>query len=175
MTRQLRSQNNHNDNNKDQTPRTGLILANGGWLTYQHVLILSSHPRSNSNSTSTSTTTYPPSNPLPQIITDLPIPDIHPNPEGPAIVETYTVDFDRAGNPVRGHVVGRLLEQGGGGGGGGGGNGGGKRFLANHGDEATLRQLASWTVEPVGRKGWVSGDGGTEGRNVFVFGEGEKL
>jgi len=40
MTRQLR------DNKTKIGPKTGLVLANGGNLTYQHVIILSSKPRS---------------------------------------------------------------------------------------------------------------------------------
>lgn len=53
MTRQLRSPK------KADKPSTGLILANGGVLTYQHVVCLSSHPRKNNN------TAYPAANPLP--------------------------------------------------------------------------------------------------------------
>ena len=52
MTRQLRS------SKKKMKPTTGLILANGGVLTYQHVVCLSSHPRKDGSA-------YPSVNPLP--------------------------------------------------------------------------------------------------------------
>jgi hypothetical protein len=51
MTRQLRSK-------KEKKIATGLILANGGVLTYQHVVCLSSSPRRDGSS-------YPSANPLP--------------------------------------------------------------------------------------------------------------
>jgi hypothetical protein len=50
MTRQLRS--------KKDKKTTGLILANGGVLTYQHVVCLSSSPRKDASP-------YPSANPLP--------------------------------------------------------------------------------------------------------------
>ena len=53
-TRQLRS----SENAKKKQPTTGLILANGGVLTYQHAVCLSSHPRKHNDR-------YPPINPLP--------------------------------------------------------------------------------------------------------------
>lgn len=51
--------------------------------------------------------------------------------------------------------------------------GGPERFVANHGDESTLLQLASSTKEQVGRLGFVKP--GKDGRNLFVFEEGAKL
>jgi hypothetical protein len=54
MTRQLRSTKNP----KKKQPTTGLILANGGVLTYQHAVCLSSHPRKHKDP-------YPQSDPLP--------------------------------------------------------------------------------------------------------------
>ncbi|KAL1961836.1 hypothetical protein VTN77DRAFT_1005 [Rasamsonia byssochlamydoides] len=56
----------------------GLILANGGVLSYQHVVCLSSKPRSSS---------YPDRNPLPEVITDVPVPPIAFQAEGEAIIE----------------------------------------------------------------------------------------
>ena len=67
--------------------------------------------------------------------------------------QTYTVEFNRDGSPLRGHIVGRLKN--------------GHRVLANEGDEATLVQLASGVKEQVGRKGFVRND--KDGRNLFVF------
>jgi len=52
MTRQLRS------SKKAKKAATGLILANGGVLTYQHAVCLSSHPRKDNSA-------YPSANPLP--------------------------------------------------------------------------------------------------------------
>ncbi|QDS69096.1 hypothetical protein FKW77_010182 [Venturia effusa] len=140
MTRQLRT----------QRANTGLILANGGVLSYQHCIVLSSHaPR----------TPYPVKTPLPETITDIPVPPIEGQPEGEAVIETYTVEFNRDNTPRLGHIIGRLTSS-------------GARFLANHGDAETLRQLASTTREPIGRSGWVRTDKGvTEGRNLFSFGK----
>lgn len=79
------------------------------------------------------------------------------------MTQTYTVDFNRDNTPRLGHIIGRLKST-------------GARFLANHGDEETLRQLASVTKEPIGRSGWVSIDReGPVGHNFFSFGEGGKL
>jgi hypothetical protein len=76
--------------------------------------------------------------------------------------QTYTVAYARDGSPERGHIVGRLKKT-------------GKRFLANHGDEDTLRQMANGSAEIVGRTGWVWLDGEKEGRGLFSFGKGAKI
>lgn len=68
MTRQLRTKN----------AKTGLILANGSVLSYQHCIILSSQPRKSA---------YPDRNPLPEVITDKPVPVIEGKPEGEAVIE----------------------------------------------------------------------------------------
>ncbi len=70
MVRELRKGNS----------QTGLILANGGVLTYQHVLCLSKQPRQDGSN-------YPLSNPLPRYITDFPIPSNTAHAEGEAIIE----------------------------------------------------------------------------------------
>jgi hypothetical protein len=70
------------------------------------------------------------------------------------------VDFDRDGSLLRGYIVGRLKKN-------------GHRFLANHGDESTLKQLASNVKEPIGRSGWVKT--GEDGRNLFIFEKSGKL
>ena len=98
---------------------------------------------------------YPDRNPLPELITDVPVPPVDEQAEGEATVETYTVEFNRDGTPLRGFVVGRLKRN-------------GHRLIANHGDEATLQQLSSWVKEPIGRSGWVERDGGGK-RNLFRF------
>lgn len=80
MTRQLR-------NGKG---RTGLVLANGGWVTYQHALCLSSSPRSDG-------LPYPDTPPLPKYVTDVQIPKVVEEAEGDATIEVslakYTSTF----------------------------------------------------------------------------------
>ncbi|CAA9957449.1 hypothetical protein PTMSG1_01057 [Pyrenophora teres f. maculata] len=127
----------------------GLVLCNGGVLSYQYVVVLSKEPRKEGVS-------YPTKNPLPLQITDVPVPQIVGEEEGEAVVETYTVEFGRDGMPLRGFVVGRVKEN-------------GKRFLANHGDEATLKIMAGGKGEIVGMSGWVWRTGEKEGRLLFGF------
>ncbi|KAK5076677.1 hypothetical protein LTS08_005848 [Lithohypha guttulata] len=133
--------------------RTGLVLANGGVATYQYAVILSRSPRESA---------YPIREPLPAVITDIAVPKVDATVEGEAVVETYTVEFDRTNNPLRGHVVGRLKSN-------------GHRFLANHGNEATLQQLASFSKEPIGRGGIVKQDSEQKGRNLFSFSDEPRL
>lgn len=128
--------------------KNGLILCNGGVLSYQHVVILSTSPRANGQ--------YPEKNPLPYKITDIPVPELDIAPEGEAVVETYTVEFGRDGKPAKGFVVGRMKSS-------------GKRFLANAGDERTLREMGSGNKEVVGASGWVRQDPGKKGRGLFTF------
>ncbi|KAL4925921.1 uncharacterized protein BDV17DRAFT_283656 [Aspergillus undulatus] len=124
-------------------PHRGLVLANGGVLSYHHTVILSTQPRQDS--------TYPPWNPLPSNL-DQDHPVIDENATGDGVIETYTVQFGRDGAPVLGFVVGRL-------------NGDGPRFVANVQDAYTLQQLCS-SSEQVGRQGSVSTEGA---RCLFVF------
>jgi hypothetical protein len=56
----------------------GLVLANGGVATYQHVVCLSTQPRNSP---------YPAENPLPTILDDEPIPSIDEKAAGEAIIE----------------------------------------------------------------------------------------
>lgn len=139
MVHELRMKNNQH----------GLILANGGNATYQHVICLSSQPRKGGSP-------YPEKNPLPATITDVPAPKMDQEAEGEAMVETYTVEFKRDGSPLRGHVVGRLRSN-------------GHRFIANDGDQVTLQQLTSTVKEQIGRIGWVRKDAEKAGRNLFSF------
>ena len=161
MVRRLRS-------NGDK--KHGLVLANGGVLTYQHVICLSSQPRDDD-------LPYPKSNPLPEVLKDVPTPVVDESAEGEAavevcysserspeaqlltkIVKTYTVEFNRDGTPLRGYIVGRLKSN-------------GHRFLANHGDNSTLRRLSSGVEEPIGMLGVVRHDG-NDGRNLFTLTKG---
>ncbi|KAH7355297.1 hypothetical protein BKA65DRAFT_498097 [Rhexocercosporidium sp. MPI-PUGE-AT-0058] len=129
----------------------GLVLANGGMVTYQYVVCLSTQPRDSP---------YPDRNPLPDLLNDDPAPEVDEKAEGEAVIETYTVEFERDGTPLRGHIVGGLKSN-------------QHRFLANHGDDSTLQQLSSFSKEPVGRTGWVTV--GDDDRNLFTFTRGGKL
>ncbi|KAK4948152.1 hypothetical protein LTR10_013206 [Elasticomyces elasticus] len=138
MTRQLRARKG----------RHGLILANGGVMTYQHVLCLSASPRRED-------LPYPDKAPLPEVITDVPSPTVDAIVKGEqdAVIETYTVEYKRDNTPLRAYIVGRLKSN-------------GHRFVANHENEETLRQLCSGTEERIGRAGRVKSDGQ---RNLFVL------
>ncbi|KAL2811210.1 hypothetical protein BJX63DRAFT_289692 [Aspergillus granulosus] len=136
VTRQLRTK-------KQSANRThGLVLANGGVLSYHHTVILSTHPRSDS--------TYPAWNPLPSKL-DEDHPVIEESANGAGVIETYTVQYGRDGSPVLGFVIGRLDS--------------GHRFVANVEDAYTLQQLSGGT-EQVGKRGQATSEGG---RNLFVF------
>jgi hypothetical protein len=68
MVRQLRKGNG----------QYGLVLANGGVITYQHVVCLSSQPRHSA---------YPDVNPIPTLTADVPIPILDAQVEGAAVIE----------------------------------------------------------------------------------------
>jgi hypothetical protein len=86
MTRLLRNPTNG-------APKTGLVLANGGWCTYQHVLCLSRSPR-------TDGLPYPDANPLPKYVTDVQVPEIIEEADGEAIIEVRISFFT-----LRSHLV----------------------------------------------------------------------
>lgn len=82
MVRQLRKGSGQN----------GLVLANGGVVTYQHVVCLSSRPR---------ISPYPESNPLPAIVTDVPVPTVDLQADGEAVIEVSILlipNMERAAN-----------------------------------------------------------------------------
>lgn len=58
----------------------GLVLANGGVLTYQHVICLSSRPRAENRP-------YPARNPLPSTLSNDLVPETEESAEGDAIIE----------------------------------------------------------------------------------------
>lgn len=72
MTRQLRK--SHKGSRKN-----GLVLANGGVLTYQHVTVLSSHPRDDGRS-------YPNEAVLPGLL-ELEAPEVEDKADGEAVIE----------------------------------------------------------------------------------------
>ncbi|KAG9959153.1 hypothetical protein KCU61_g7680, partial [Aureobasidium melanogenum] len=75
MTRKLRAGNGSH----------GLVLANGGVLTYQHVICLSSRPRADGQH-------YPACNPLPSRLEDNTVPTVDETAEGEAIIEVRHSD-----------------------------------------------------------------------------------
>lgn len=143
MTRQLRKRSHRN----------GLVLANGGLLTHHHAICLSSEPRKDF-------VAYAQQNPLRGYVEDSHAPPFDEQAKGDAVIETYTVAFDRQGRPQLGHIVGRLVRN-------------GHRFLANHGNSSTLQTLASPNVEPIGLHGFVCQD--NDGRNLFHLKQDSKL
>jgi hypothetical protein len=56
----------------------GVVLANGGVMTYQHAVCLSTRPRSSH---------YPDKNPLPEVLDDVRAPKAISKPYGEAIIE----------------------------------------------------------------------------------------
>lgn len=72
----------------------GLVLANGGVLTYQHVICLSSKPRADN-------LMYPAQNPLPSILEHNTKPIIAETAEGEAIIEvSYSYSYIMAACPL---------------------------------------------------------------------------
>lgn len=80
-------------------------------------------------------------------------PELVLEPQGAATVETYTVMYDREGQPERGIVVGRLED--------------GRRFIANTEADAGVLE-AMMREEAVGREGRVHHDP-AQGINLFRF------
>ncbi|KAJ5319739.1 hypothetical protein N7508_000022 [Penicillium antarcticum] len=147
MTRQLR----------DRSSRNGLILANGGILSYQHAVCLSSQAPQKGR-------LYPDNRSLSLLNVDM-TPSVDFEAEGKAIIETYTIEFTRDGNPLRAYIVGRIADT-------------NHRFLANESDQATLLRLSSMEEEPIGKTGFVSPDPeGERGqrRNLFSLDSSSKL
>lgn len=65
---------------RNDTFQTGLVLANGGIMTYQYAVCLSKKPRKDNSP-------FPTEDILPAIITDIPIPEIDEIADGEATVE----------------------------------------------------------------------------------------
>ncbi|SHH04462.1 acetyl-CoA C-acetyltransferase [Jatrophihabitans endophyticus] len=123
---------------------TGLVYANGEYLTRHAAVVLSS------DVTATGAPVVDPVDPAP------------PGPAAPAYldgytgavtVETYTVEYDRTGEPARAYVVARTPR--------------GERTAAraSRADAHTLAMLVDEDVEPVGRGGSVVA---VDGRRTFV-------
>jgi hypothetical protein len=74
--------------------RTGLILANGGVFTYQHVLCLSSAPRKDQSE-------YPREAPLPIMVSGIPTPEFDERASGAASIEVRCQTLERHGTRLR--------------------------------------------------------------------------
>ncbi|KAJ4385587.1 hypothetical protein N0V93_010016 [Gnomoniopsis smithogilvyi] len=143
MTRQIRA----------GTIRNGLVLANGGVLSYQHAICLSACRRGDGLS-------YPDSRAGSDATVDELAPVVDAFAEGEATVETYTVEFSREGAPETAFIIGRLRNS-------------GHRFIANHGDQQTLQHLSSAFEEKIGAEGFVRTSRTKSGEpesNVFYLG-----
>ena len=122
----------------------GMVTANG-WYVTKHALGIYSNTRP------TSPFSYADPSELNRQIDALKHPMMEESPDGSATVETYTVMFDRDGQPARGLILGSLAR--------------GKRFVAyTRDDRDTLDQIVS--QDPIGRSGRVSCGSKT---NLFEF------
>jgi acetyl-CoA C-acetyltransferase len=114
--------------------RHGLLFANGGLATNNHSIVLSRAP--------TESTAFPQDFDFQAEADALrgPVPPLQEEYVGPAVIETYTVLYNRDGTPGPGAIVGRSSA--------------GARFLAKvPADSAAIRWLTSGDQEPVGAAG----------------------
>jgi acetyl-CoA C-acetyltransferase len=119
----------------------GFIYGNGGYSTRHHALALTRKPVEGVSF---------PQNFVRQKEADAlrqPIPEAHDTFEGEVKVETYTVTYDRKGEPTQGVVIARDPTD--------------RRVLAlvPKEDKASLAFLTSGKVEPVGSRGIVARNG----------------
>jgi acetyl-CoA C-acetyltransferase len=128
---------------RDDPGSKGLVTGNGWYLTKHAASVWSSEPR-------------PGDAPQAALPDPLPSAGMEKTPApavaeaaGRAVVETYTVLYDREGAPVRGIVLGRQAD--------------GQRFLANTPEDRSLLE-AFVATEQIGREGTLSQ---RDGRNVF--------
>jgi acetyl-CoA C-acetyltransferase len=128
---------------RDDPGSKGLVTGNGWYLTKHAASVWSSEP-------------MPGDAPQAALPDPLPSAGMEKTPApavaeaaGRAVVETYTVLYDREGAPVRGIVLGRQAD--------------GQRFLANTAEDRSLLE-AFVAAEQVGREGTLSH---RDGSNVF--------
>jgi acetyl-CoA C-acetyltransferase len=109
--------------------RLGLVYGNGEVVTKHHAILLATeaHRRGYVGA----------SERLPSRAPDPP--SVREHVDGPAIVETYTVEYGRDGVAVKGYVIGRTAE--------------GTRFAAHAHDPATLARLGATDAEAIGIAG----------------------
>lgn len=121
----------------------GMVTANGGYLS-KHSTGIYSAKQYEGNWKRENPSSYQ------HEVDDLESPAFTETPDGPAVIETYTVCFAK-GEPERGIVIGRLAET-------------DQRFVANTPSESGLL-IAMTQSEQIGRQGNVSNN---EGMNLFV-------
>jgi len=122
---------------------TGLIVANGGYATHSHAIVIGRAP---------SSVAWPCEHDVQAEADALrgPVPPLLDHYAGPGIVETYSVPYDREGRARGATIIGRTSA--------------GARFLASvpAGEIAELNWLTGGDVEPVGSHGEAyGGEGGT--------------
>jgi acetyl-CoA C-acetyltransferase len=120
----------------------GLVYGNGEYLTKHHTLLLGAAPHRRGY-VGVRGAVAPRVNGGP--------PPLREAADGAATVETFTVEFDRTGDPALGYVIGRSRD--------------GARFAAHARDRVTLAALTDTALEAVGRAGTV--EHGDDGRNHF--------
>jgi acetyl-CoA C-acetyltransferase len=134
-----------------QAGRHGLIFANGGYATHNHTLVLTREP--------VPAGSFPQRHDHQNEADALrgPVPPLIEGYTGQAVVETYMVPYDRAGQPRFATVIARTP--------------GGERFVCRvpPADGATLAALTSGEREPVGRTGTATG--GADGFVDWRFAE----
>jgi acetyl-CoA C-acetyltransferase len=122
----------------------GFVGANGGFMSKYAVGIYSTTP-----------VDFKPvdHHDLQAEIDALPQPAVSSRPVGTAQIETYAIEYDRAGNPERALIIGRLAN--------------GTRFMSvtADGDPNTLLRLADEQNDPLGMRGHVGPS--LDGRNIF--------
>jgi acetyl-CoA C-acetyltransferase len=117
-----------------QNGRHGLLFANGGLATNNHSIVLSREP--------SATAQFPQDFDFQAEADALrgAVPPLEEDYLGPAVIETYTVLYNRDGSPSQGAIIGRSP--------------GGTRFLAKvPADGAAIEWLTSGNQEPVGAAG----------------------
>lgn len=77
------------------TALTGLVHANGGYLTYQHAVLLSGRPHPKGWTGDPTATKFGP------------VGHVAPPRPGEVLIETFTVEHDREGRPERAFLLGR--------------------------------------------------------------------
>lgn len=132
--------------------RTGLVLANGGYVSYHHVVLLASKPNG---------MVYPTATYLPKEQNLPAAPQLVEFVQGvqECVVETYTLEYDRNDTPKRGMFILRLN------------TGARERVLANEKDKSVIDAVMAAIKEGrevIGLRGYVEAKGK---RNVFAFGE----
>jgi acetyl-CoA C-acetyltransferase len=121
-----------------ETGGTGLLFANGGYATHNHTIAVSTRP--------IPAASFPRAYDF-QAEADAkrgPVPELDQDYTGAASVESYTVFYDREGQPRSGVVVAQT--------------GSGKRTLAHvpASDVATIARLQGKGAEPVGASGTIT-------------------